>query len=509
MKLNVLSILLLGFLLLSCIPKVAVRVEKIEEAGIPLPPKHELRGIWLTRFEYTRVSSTFDADSMKQFITATIENAAKANFNAVFFQVRGNGDAYYQSDIEPWGHLLTGELGKNPDWDPLEFAIEKAHYYGMELHAWVNTFPIWRGTELPSDTVRPIPPILLYPEWVVCDSSGTPMPLSDHYVSFSPGIPQVHDYLIGLVSDIVSRYDVDGIHFDYIRYPEGTDENQYSHDSISVALFESVEGNPDGIGWNAWQRDQLTRFVVDMYNALVIQDSTVKMSAAVIGSYHRNNWNAFHAVKQDARRWTDLGKMDFILPMIYWERSHENYGFMELSEEYRSLGAVERYVFPGIGSYKYNRGEEPFVWSETEGQIDELRRSGFNGMCFFASGSLGDHWESLAQDRYQYPSNIPPFPWKDSGRPKSVEITRIERGESTIVLQWNPSESQDVTRYNIYFFGTNNLDTKNPANLWYVTPDTTSIWEISFPENKQGYIAVSALDAAWNESILSPAIFVK
>jgi uncharacterized lipoprotein YddW (UPF0748 family) len=180
------------------------------------PPTKEARGVWMHRFEYCEGTSTHDQDSIRTYIADVINHAADANFNIVFFQVRGNGDAYYTPGLEPWGNLLTGNLGEDPGWDPLEFALELAHRRGLELHAWFNTFPAWRGREPPPETTPPSP-YLMHPEWIVSDSSGIPMPLSDHYISFSPGIPAVHQYISEVVLDVVRRYDIDGVHFDYIR----------------------------------------------------------------------------------------------------------------------------------------------------------------------------------------------------------------------------------------------------------------------------------------------------
>ncbi|UCH10776.1 MAG: family 10 glycosylhydrolase, partial [Fidelibacterota bacterium] len=178
----------------------------------PHPPTKEARGVWLHRFEYCEVTPTHDQDSIRAYIADVINHAADANFNIIFFQVRGNGDAYYMPGLEPWGNLLTGTLGEDPGWDPLDFALELAHARGLELHAWFNTFPAWRGRKPPPKTA-PLSPYLTHPEWIVSDSSGTTMPLSDHYISFSPGIPGVHQHITAVVLDVVRRYDIDGVHF--------------------------------------------------------------------------------------------------------------------------------------------------------------------------------------------------------------------------------------------------------------------------------------------------------
>jgi len=94
-------------------------------------PVREARAVWMSRFDYTERFKTHDPDSIRAYIDESFRQIHDANFNMVFFQVRGNADAFYQSKYEPWSILLTGTLGKNPGWDPLEFAIQTAHKYGL------------------------------------------------------------------------------------------------------------------------------------------------------------------------------------------------------------------------------------------------------------------------------------------------------------------------------------------------------------------------------------------
>lgn len=467
-----------------------------------------MRAVWLSRFEYCRYTSTHDQDSIRAYIADVIRNAAAANFNVLFFQIRGNGDAYYTPGLEPWGELLTGKAGQDPGWDPLQFALDSARAYGLELHAWLNTFPVWRGPKPPPDSIAPFPPYLRHQDWLVCDSAGVPMPLSDHYVSFSPGIPAVHSYLIELVSDITSRYDLDGIHFDYIRYPENASEAGYSHDSVSVSLFQSKVGNPLELDWADWQRNQLTTFVATMYNAIQVMNNTLKMSVATIGSYHRNGWNAYNAVYQDPRRWTELGKVDFVVPMIYWPLDHPSYGFSELAEEYRSLGMVERYLIPGIGSYKYHRDDSEYSWQEVEREIDFLRSHHFPGLAFFGSKSLTNHWTSLQYGRFRHPALIPAMTWKDSLAPAAPVLQLAVRTLQAVRLAWQSSPSRDVERYAIYLGPSLPVDSSRAGNILFLTPAADTAWQIPLAGYKAGYVAVSALDDAWNESSLSNPVFI-
>jgi uncharacterized lipoprotein YddW (UPF0748 family) len=473
------------------------------------PPTKEARGVWMHRFEYCEGTSTHDQDSIRTYIADVINHAADANFNIVFFQVRGNGDAYYTPGLEPWGNLLTGNLGEDPGWDPLEFALELAHRRGLELHAWFNTFPAWRGREPPPETTPPSP-YLMHPEWIVSDSSGIPMPLSDHYISFSPGIPAVHQYISEVVLDVVRRYDIDGVHFDYIRYPEGAPKMGFSHDSISVQLFNSNIGNPFQLDWNDWQREQLTQFVSKIYNAITGLKPWVKVSAAVIPSYSSSGWNAYHIVYQDPRRWTELGKIDFIAPMLYWPRSHPSQPFLKRSIEWQDFYTLDRYVFPGIGSYRYNTGKRPLRWDEAEGQIADLRRRNIRGMVFFNAYSLRSRWNDLATGLFRYPANIPPMTWKDDTPPDPPTDLRAHTAGSTITLTWVSPLADDIQRFNIYAASRSPIDPRDARNLIAVTTGPRLVWKLQTDElRSHRYLAVSALDAACNESVLSNIVGIQ
>lgn len=477
-------------------------------ARITSPPK-EARCVWLHRFEYCDATSTFDQDSIRAYIADVIHRAADANFNILIFQVRGNGDAYYTPGLEPWGNLLTGTLGEDPGWDPLEFALELAHERGLELHAWFNTFPIWRGTEPPPITDPPSP-YLMHPEWVVSDSAGNPMPLSDHYVSFSPGVPGAQEHIINVVTDVVRRYDIDGVHFDYIRYPEGAPDSGYSHDAISVERFESPAGNPFQLEWHDWQREQLTQFVSRAYNAITREKPWLKVSASVIGSYSAGGWNAYHIVYQDPRRWTELGKMDFIIPMIYWPRTQTTQPFMVRSREWFDHFTLDRYVFPGIGSYRYNSDEKPYTWAEAEGQIQDLREYGIKGMSFFDARSLSERWHDLGTTLFRHPANPPPMPWKDDQPPQPPSRLRAELTDENLTISWVTPEDDDVQRFNIYLSRKLPINTLDTRNLRVVTPGPRLEWTMIYKsEYKGSYIAVSALDQAWNESGLSEPVRIE
>src|SRR5690349_24702176 len=156
------------------------------DAGVDAPPAPagELRGVWITRFAY----------SSRAQLEGIIDRAAAANMNAVFVQIRGEGDAYYHSTHEPWSKRLSGTLGRDPGWDPLQVAIDRAHMHGMELHAYFNVFSAWTAASPVPAAEGPHQHALHdHPEWMAVDSTGASS--DSEYRWFSPGNPAVRAHI--------------------------------------------------------------------------------------------------------------------------------------------------------------------------------------------------------------------------------------------------------------------------------------------------------------------------
>ncbi len=266
---------------------------------VPTLPE-EVRGIWITRYVWS------DEDDIRRIL----DEVADAGFNAVFFQVRGTHDAYYASAHEPWALRLTGTLGADPGWDPLGVAIEVAHSRGMELHAYLNTVPLWQGTTPPSSST-PEHAWNEHPDWRIADATGTPLPLNSSYVYASPGNPDMRERVAAVAADIAANYEVDGIHLDYIRYPSSST----SRDEVSVARYEADDL---GLSWEDWQREQVNLTVAGVSDAVGLP-----VTAAVWGIYEDSfGWGGVSEGNpdyyQDSRAFTNRGLLDAIVPMIYW-----------------------------------------------------------------------------------------------------------------------------------------------------------------------------------------------
>ncbi|MCK6506540.1 family 10 glycosylhydrolase [Myxococcota bacterium] len=361
----------------------------------------ELRGVWLTRYEWASTSATGSE------LTETFGQIADAGFNAVFFQVRANFDAYYDSDLEPWASRLSGTLGQDPGWDPLAVAVEAAHARGLQVHAYLNVAPFWLGSTAP-DSVGLPHAWQDHPEWVVADESGTPMALNDSYVYASLGNAQVRARTAAVAADVASRYDVDGIHLDYIRYPG----SGYSHDAASQAAFavDTAAGSAyPGLSWGDWQRE-MVKDVARQVSAAV----DVPVTAAVWG-IHTDEWgwggvsegNADYY--QDSRAFLSEGLLDANLPMAYWEVTEpegQALDFRVLTRDHVAH-ASGRHVYMGIGTYDIG-------YEETVRCIEAAREEGAHGVVLFSWSTVAPHADALRAGVFAEPALPPAMPWREA-----------------------------------------------------------------------------------------------
>ncbi|MBL7094290.1 family 10 glycosylhydrolase [candidate division KSB1 bacterium] len=492
-NIKIFNCLLLIFILFSFCKRPKINYDETKEA----------RGIWVTRWEWARDNIKNNPRAQKERIIKIFDLVKKARFNFILFQIRGNGDAFYQSNYEPWSDLLTGKLGKNPGWDPLAFAIEQAQLRGLELHAWINTFPAWLGPSPPPHT-NPEHIYNAHPEWIVCDKNGDPMSLNSHYVNLSPGIPAVRNYIHKVCLDIIKNYDIDGFHFDYIRYPEKSHELGYSQDAVSMRLFNSPDGNPKNLKWDDWQRENINKFVRKFYDEATAFKPWLKISAAVIGKYDYSIWNGYHVVYQDALQWIKEEKIDFIAPMIYWQTDHPTAPFGKITKDWLKNYYRARYIFPGMSINKL--GTQNWQVDEVLKQTTITRQYGSNGMVFFSFSGLEKAMSLFPNNGFQYLANFPPMSWKDNNPPMDPMNLKAQFLSSTkIKLEWafldSSLEPDDVYRYNIYRSLSSPVDITKAGNLIHITTNAQPVYiDNSIKSEHSYYYVVTALDRVNNQS---------
>lgn len=246
-------------------------------------------------------------------IDQTIKWAKDAHFNVIQYQVRRVGDAYYNSAHEPRATNIRG----GEDFDPLGYCIKKAHENGMEVHAWINVYRVWTGR---SDPTNPKHVVNQHPEWVNRNAGGASREGSS--VFLDPGAPKVREYTVKLVADILSKYDVDGIMLDYVRYPRA----DWGYSEGAVSAFNAKYGKTGKPAqtdpqWCQWRRDQVTDTVKAIAAEITRTKPYVKLSAATVawGSCPQDfaRSDAYSSTFQDWRLWMEQGIIDINMPMNY------------------------------------------------------------------------------------------------------------------------------------------------------------------------------------------------
>ena len=354
--------------------------------GIPSASADEARCAWFTRFEWND----------RQDIEDELANIESCNMNIVLFQIRGQGDAFYISQHEPWSDRIGGSY---PGYDPLAVAIYEAHSRGMELHAYVNAMPAWSGSSPPSS---PEHIYNAHPEWIMVDEYGVPMdPNEAGYADISPGIPQAAQHVNDVIMDIATKYDVDGIHLDYIRYPNSS----HSYDDSSLARFtRDYPGCTPGAcpgEWNAFRRTLVTEMVQACYDSVTALKPWVKISAAVWGDFY----SGYNSYFQDSHGWLEAGILDFFASMGYTG----NTALFAQRLRDHVINSYGRHVYGGIGIYL------DFGTATMVAEIESCRGIGAQGEAMFASGDLyGDYKSTLLSGPYSSYDSIPEMPWKAS-----------------------------------------------------------------------------------------------
>lgn len=350
----------------------------------------ETRALWVSRFEF----------ATPQDLTRILSRAAEAGFNLVYLQVRGRADAFYRSRHEPWAAELTGTLGLDPGWDPLEVALREAALRGVEVHAWINAFTGWSGTSPPPPS-QPRHAFLDHPDWVMVHRSGEPMPYSSGTRWLTPGHPGVRARLGAVAADILRHYAVGGIHLDFVRYP-GTD---YSWDAPSLAAYDSMKMAEPALDFAEARRRFVSRAVAEVRDSMRAVGLRRELSAAVWGVYQNPlGWSGvstgYESVLQDARAWDRAGLVDALVPMVYWplgEKYADRLDFAWLADDHvrgnRGPVFIGIYV-PGMDGRKLAL------------HVERARMAGAAGVALFSYSALEDQrlWDALRAWAFHWPA---------------------------------------------------------------------------------------------------------
>lgn len=420
------------------------------------PPKQEIRAVWLTTiygldWPSKPARTAAEAKIQQEELLRILDRLEAANFNMVFLQTRVRGDVIYPSKIEPASKVFSGKYGVKPAYDPLAFAVEECHKRGMECHAWFVTFPV--GSERVVREQGKLSVVKRKP--AICKRHK-----GEWYLD--PGVPETTDYILSLVKEIVNGYDIDGIHFDYIRYPEEAksfpDKTVYAKYGKSKRIDE-------------WRRENINSIVYRVYDWVKSAKPWVQVSSAPLGKYGRiervpnAGWTAYESVFQDPKKWMIQGKQDMIVPMMYY--THDN--FFPFVDNWAE-NCNDRLVVPGLGAYRMLKNEGDWAITDITDQIDYSRYYGGAGAAFFRCANVMENvkglYEELKEHYYKYPAQLPPLRWLNSRQPLAPEEIKAERVGGELRLSWEkPAAEQEELTYTVYYSQSDSINTESPKNI--------------------------------------------
>ena len=442
-------------------------------------PKYEVRAVWLTTiggidWPHSYAQSERSAEKQKEELRAILDRLQKANINTILLQTRIRATTIYPSQYEPWDGCLSGFPGKSPGYDALQFAIDECHKRGMELHAWVVTIPVGKWNALGCKTLRQKMPKLI-------KKIG-----ADGYMD--PENSRTGDYLANICREITHKYNVDGIHLDYIRYPETW--------NIKVSREQG--------------RRYITNIVRKIHDAVKAEKPWVKMSCSPVGKYddlsrYRSfGWNAYTKVCQDAQGWLKSGLMDELFPMMYFKNEHFYPFAIDWQEQ--SHGKI---VVPGLGIYFLDPKEGKWNINDVTAEMYHIRNLGM-GYAFFRNKFLLDNKQGIldfTQRFNPYPSLVPPMTWASKNQPEQPQQLSVITTDNKVSVSWsNPSNYTDGTKIatpyiynNVYASKKYPVDITDARNLVAARIIGNS-FKIENSDAKHLFVAVTSMDGYGIES---------
>lgn len=467
-------------------------------AGYSQTSKREFRGAWIqcVNGQFQGMSK----DKMQSTLKYQLDELQKDGVNAIIFQVRPECDALYVSYIEPWSRFLTGRQGTNPGWDPLQWMIDESHKRGMELHAWINPYRAkTKNTfEMANNHIA-----IKHPDYVFA---------YDGQLILNPGMPECRDYICNVVRDIVSRYDVDGLHIDDYFYP-------YPVKGQKIPDADIYNMNNNGISnINDWRRDNVNVFVKQLGETIHEVKPWVKFGVSPFGIYRNkkndallgsetNGLQNYDDLYADVLMWVNNGWIDYCVPQLYWEIGHKAADYKTLIKWWNKY-ASNRLLFIGEDIERTVKNADPD--NPKINQMSAKRRlhsemPNVQGTVLWyakaAVDNVGNYGMALRNGYWKYPALQPLMPFIDGKSPKKVRSVKAMEIDGKKILFWTAPKGKgwqnEAVKYVVYKFdASEKADISKSSNIVAITTDT--FYEIA--DNEGGVYAVTALDRMSNES---------
>lgn len=379
---------------------------------------YEFRAVWVATVDNIDWPSKkgLPADQQKQEFLKLLDLHARNGMNALIVQIRPAADAFYPSSLEPWSEFLTGKQGLPPQpyYDPLEFMITATHQRGMEFHAWLNpyraVFNYTRSSISPSHVTK------THPEWFVKYGDKK---------YFNPGLPEVRKHTAQIVKNLITFYELDGIHMDDYFYPYRIAGKEFP-DQASFKQYGK------GMTKDAWRRSNCDSIIRQLQQTIRSVNPHVKFGISPFGVWRnksqdpmgsdtkagQTNYDDLYA---DILLWLQRGWIDYVAPQLYWERGHKLADYDVLLKWWNEH-SYSKHLYIGQAPYRAGTNAAWRNKAELPEQIQELRKyNNTHGSIYFSSKSFEKNpngWnDSLRNTYYRYPALPPPMPWINNHSP--------------------------------------------------------------------------------------------
>ena len=464
--------------------------------------KREFRGAWIQCVNGQFIG--MGTQKMQQTLSYQLDELQKDGVNVIIFQVRPECDALYESRIEPWSRFLTGKQGvaPSPYWDPLQWMITECHRRGMELHAWINPYRAKTKTTQQ-----------LAPNHIAMRNPLNCFSYDDLFI-LNPGIPENRDYICDVARDIVSRYDVDGIHMDDYFYPypvagENIPDN---------AQFRKYNNGIRDI--HDWRRYNVNIFIEQFYKTVHETKPWVKVGISPFGIYRNkrqspigsntNGLTNYDDLYADVLLWVNNGWLDYNVPQIYWEIGNKVADYETLIHWW-SQHAANRPLIIGEDverTVKFADPQNPNTHQLTAKMRLHKQLPAVKGSVLWyakaAVDNVGNYGTALRQYYWRYPALQPEMPFIDGKAPKKVRKVKAVWTSDGYVLFWTAPKTKgwkdEVTKYVVYRFNRKEkVNTDDPSKIVAIT--TQPFYKLPYNDGNTKFVyAVTALDRLQNES---------
>jgi len=489
--------------------------------GKILAQNSEMRGVWVATVSNIDFPSkpNLPAEALKREINDMLNFYQNVGINAIFFQARPACDAFYKSKIEPLSQFLVGKqrMAKNDDFDVLEYLIEQAHARNIELHAWLNPYRVSNSKKTSFDNFHIAKK---QPNWVVEYAEK---------LYLDPGIPAVRHYVKEIVADIVSRYNVDGIHFDDYFYPYPERKQEFFDD----ASFDKYgKGMPVELKPN-WRRKNVDSLIFLVHSEIKRLKPFVKFGVSPFGIWRNktqdpdgsetNGFSAYDGIFADAQMWLMNGWVDYVAPQIYWNIGHKNADFEILVKWWKSH-SYGKHVYVGMSVSSILTDKNNSAWQELSQIPNQIRISRkyneVKGIILYSSRALVQNPNGVTdslRDLFKTETAAPPMSWLDNippAAPISLQQTKVK---NEIILSWEKGDTTSIppqdsaVSFAVYRFKGEKPQKIEKNSLVTLTKNRyihirNKKWAIF--KKKYVYV-VTAFDKNGNESILSRPIVMK